>query len=245
MATTPLVEHDLERGAALIGALNRAHVPVEFVAWSYSDDDEDWRLIIATPLVESHGRVATYERIREVLADDPWLDPGVGRVVLISPEEPDIRRLRELAQSPITDDLAMPGERGVIRGRPIDASYVYNTAALRFEDELFAAIQRLAPTQAIIRRAGKVFDSPHQVDFVLDSGHHMVVVEVKARDRPVTSREVQSLRLGLPLEAALIVVSRAGFANGTLAKPPDLYLVTWRSPADDPQLGAALKALLA
>lgn len=117
MATAPFVEHDLERGAALFSALNRSGTPVDFMAWSYSEDDGEWRLTIGTSLVESQGRAATYEAIRQVIADDPWLDPGVGRVVLVSPDEPGVQILRMIATRSVSDDIAIHGARGVILGR--------------------------------------------------------------------------------------------------------------------------------
>lgn len=246
MATAPLVEHDLERGAALVNALRRSQIPVDFVAWSYSEDDEQWRLMIATTLVDSNGRLATYGRVRQVIAEDPWLNPGVGRLALVSPEDPDVRRFRELAQAPITEDLAVHGETGVIRGRSVDASYVYNSAALQFEEELFTALQRLVPSSAVLRRAGKVFENPHQVDFLLDSGSGPVFIEAKATDRAVTARELLSIRSGLPVEAPLIVISRGGFTeDGSAEQLGHLFRVIWRTRDDDPQLATALQSALA
>jgi hypothetical protein len=174
MAATPLVEHDLERGAALISALERAAIPIDFVAWSYSDDDEEWRLIIATPLVDSDRRVASYEKIREVSLRSPGLTRELAELSSSVQANRESVGSVSLRKAPITEDLATYGERGVIRGRPVDASYVYNTAALRFEESLFAALQRLTPPSAVLRRAGKVFESPRDVDFVLHSGRGMV-----------------------------------------------------------------------
>lgn len=226
--------------------LDSLDVPVDFVAWTYSEDDQDWRLIIATPLIETEGRTTTYERIRQVIAEDPWLDPGVGRVVLVSPDDPGVLRFREMAKTPAAGDIAVHGERGVIRGRSIDDSYVYNTAALRFEEEVFAALQRLAPPAAVLRRAGKVFETPREIDFVLDSGRRMVLVEAKGTDRPVELGELRSMQSFVPSGTPFIVVSRGGFVEAA-ATPglPELFLVTWRSRDDDRELRAALDAAFA
>jgi len=173
------------------------------------------------------------------------MDPGVGRVVLVSPDEPGVMSFQELARAPISEDLAIHGDRGVIRGRPVDASYVYNNAALQFEEALFAALQRLAPPSAVLRRAGKVFESPREVDFILDSGHGMVLVEAKATNRAVTPIELASMRSGVSPEAPLIVVSRGGFTpkadSNTLSH---VFLVAWRSQDDDPDLREAIQAAL-
>ncbi len=244
MATNPLVEHDLARGAALVSVLERAGIPVEFVAWSYSDDDLEWRLVIATPLVESAGKAQSYKRIREVVADDPSLDLGVGRIVLVSPDEPGVRRLSDIAASDATGELAVHGERGVIQGRTVDNSYVYNTDALRYEESVLAALQRLAPS-LIIRRAATVLDHGREVDFVLDDGRGMVLVQAKATKKRLGQAELRSLRSAFPVNVPLVVVSRSGFSkDGKSFDSPTLALATWRTREDDAELKTAIERAL-
>lgn len=109
---------------------------------------------------------------------------------------------------------------------------------------MLGALQRLAPA-AVIRRAGRLFESPHDVDFVLDEGRGQVLVEVKSSNQPVTVGQLNSLRSSLPSSTALVLVSRDGFVN-EVANPDlhDLYLATWRSADHDPELGDALNAAL-
>jgi hypothetical protein len=63
-----LVEKDIEDGRKLIEALDQADFRVHAALWFYFSDSEEWRLMIATPLVDEQGPKETYTRVQSVLA---------------------------------------------------------------------------------------------------------------------------------------------------------------------------------
>lgn len=95
-----------------------------------------------------------------------------------------------------------------------------------------------------MRREVTTFDRPREVDFVVDSGGPKVLVEVRAGTRPRTLTELGSMRVRIPLDPALIVISRRGFGADPM-QWPNLFMVTWRTPEDDAQLATALQGALA
>ena len=55
-------------GRSLIDALAKEHFKIDAAMWFYSKESEEWRLLIATPLVGRLGPKNTYKRIQSVLA---------------------------------------------------------------------------------------------------------------------------------------------------------------------------------
>lgn len=244
MAEDPLVGNDLSRGASLVAKLRSADFPVEFAAWSYSDEDDQWRLLLATPIVDTEGRLAAYSRIEELVGAEPWLHPGVNRLTVVGTASPALDAFRRLAGSMDTDDAVIHGQTGEIGGRSISDSYVYVNDALAFEQELAAALQRVVPTSAIIRRGERVLES-RAPDFVLDGGDGPVFIEAKAHRRPVTRSELRSIVAAFLGHAPCVVVSRSGFTtDATAGLGGDALSVRWRDSDDDDALRVAvLKAL--
>ena len=87
MVKTILVERDLEEGRRLLERLDvkeaetapasgrtraatlpRTKVPVQAAFWWYLPESQEWRLIIATPLVDSYGPLSVYTKIQARLS---------------------------------------------------------------------------------------------------------------------------------------------------------------------------------
>jgi hypothetical protein len=126
----------------------------------------------------------------------------------------------------------------------LTGSYVYVNDALAFEQEVAAALQRIVPTSAIIRRGDRVFES-RAPDFVVDAGDGPVFIEAKAHRRWVTRSELRSIVAALPGHAPWVVVSRSGFStDATAGLGSDTLTVPWRDSDDDEALQVVvLKAL--
>jgi hypothetical protein len=94
MATTALVERDLDIGRRILGALDRAGITVNIAFWAHVPQISEWQLFIATPLVDSKGSKSAYEQILRKLHDAgmdselPWR-----RIFLRSPKDPVLRSL--------------------------------------------------------------------------------------------------------------------------------------------------------
>lgn len=80
--------------------------------WLYSSDTNGWRLILASPRVESEGPLRAYERIREILASSPetekWADYSVS---VTRPNTPPVRAIRSFGRFEIPDLLPGPTVR--------------------------------------------------------------------------------------------------------------------------------------
>jgi hypothetical protein len=63
MASATLVESNIGLGWRLLKALDDDKFPVTAAFWYYLDDAEDWRLFIASPVVDQEGSRAAYDRI--------------------------------------------------------------------------------------------------------------------------------------------------------------------------------------
>lgn len=98
MVETALVEKDLEEGRRLIDALKEskpgwASFRVRAAFWQYRNDWDEWRLVIATPLLEEKGRLATYAHLRRVLGSiKAELPPQ--KISIVSPHDPLVTAFR-------------------------------------------------------------------------------------------------------------------------------------------------------
>ena len=94
MATTVLVERDLDIGRKILGVLNLAGITVNVAFWAHVPQISEWQLFIATPLVDAKGAKSAYEQILRVLKEAgmeselPWR-----RIFLRSPKDPVLKSL--------------------------------------------------------------------------------------------------------------------------------------------------------
>lgn len=95
MDNTALVEPEIATGRDVTEALDQAGVSVPAVFWFYLLDAEEWRLIIATPLVDTEGPKKAYANLQRVLSKrQPPLNIDLRRISLVSPRDPLIQLLR-------------------------------------------------------------------------------------------------------------------------------------------------------
>src|SRR3972149_9901348 len=93
MDKTALVEPEIETGKAVIASLDEAGVPAPALLWFYVPEAEEWRLVIATPLVDSEGPKRAYGEVQKVLTKKgPQID--LRRITVVSPSDPLVKVLR-------------------------------------------------------------------------------------------------------------------------------------------------------
>jgi hypothetical protein len=96
MATTALVDRDLDVGRRILKALAWADIKVNIAFWAHTPQIGEWQLFIATPLVDSEGHRSAYERVLRILHDAgmdaelPWR-----RIFLRSPKDPALKSLED------------------------------------------------------------------------------------------------------------------------------------------------------
>ncbi len=96
MATTALVDRDLDVGRRILKALAWADIKVNIAFWAHTPQISEWQLFIATPLVDSEGHRSAYERVLRTL-HDAGLDPDLPwrRIFLRSPKDPVLKSLED------------------------------------------------------------------------------------------------------------------------------------------------------
>jgi hypothetical protein len=129
MVKTSLVERDISEGKRILEALDRpksngTSFRVKAAFWLYSPESEGWRLMLATPLVDEKGRLATYAHLRKLLDSIQSLNLSTHNISVVSPRDPLVKALREaqrVAAEP--DDLRFSGT--MIGGTYIEDAYLY------------------------------------------------------------------------------------------------------------------------
>ena len=91
MVAAPLVEPFIEAGRKLVEALDRASFPIEAAVWRYFPDASEWRLVIASKLVDQVGPRETYKTLQPLLGTDLSLRD----VSVVSPQDDFVRLLRK------------------------------------------------------------------------------------------------------------------------------------------------------
>lgn len=92
----PLLDAKIASGRRLVELLDSEKFEIVAALWLYTSSADEWRLMLATPLVDSEGPRSVYLKIRAILdqrADElPWLN--LSNISVVSPEEPLVKSLR-------------------------------------------------------------------------------------------------------------------------------------------------------
>jgi hypothetical protein len=85
----------VQRGSELLEAVGKAGFPIHAALWLYSSERYgDWRLVIASPLVDQKGPLAAYRKLNSVLRKNrPDLVLWLQCIQLVSPKDSLIRDL--------------------------------------------------------------------------------------------------------------------------------------------------------
>ncbi len=121
MVKTSLVETDIADGRRLIAALNQlnSHFRVQVAFWLYRPETMEWRLMVATSLVDQTGLFSTYSEIQGVLRSmAPPLAISMQDISVVSPNDKLVKVMKKAGHIP-------PGAPGLRFGRSrVDDTYV-------------------------------------------------------------------------------------------------------------------------
>ena len=103
MAKTALVESDIEDGRKLLDELKKIdpHFLVRSAFWLYRPETFDWRLFIATPLVDQRGPAVTYTDVQGALrslAKPFWI--SMQDISVVSPSDKLVKLMNKAVQVP-------------------------------------------------------------------------------------------------------------------------------------------------
>ncbi len=238
-----VTQGDLADGARLIQQLDQADFPVTAAFWAYDPALERWRFIIAAPASAIESLVSAYGVVQRVISEN-GLAISLDRVSLIPDSDSTLANLQALGKSDAQDVVEVSIGRAEVAGMVLDDIHVYRSDALRFERAVIAALQRMQPSNTILRR------NVGEADAILDDGERLVIVEIRDFTRLLGIREVYQaagfLRayertFGRPVAA--MIVSRNGFSVSAIeeAQNSRISLVQWAGPEDDQVLRRALE----
>jgi len=95
MDKTALVERNIEDGIRLLEALDQADFQVSVALWLYVAEDEEWRFMVASPLVDQRGTKESYAFFQGVLARlFPPSGISLKQVSVVSPKHDLIKLFR-------------------------------------------------------------------------------------------------------------------------------------------------------
>lgn len=118
-----LTDRMIDAGAELTTSLDRAQWPVAASFWLFDPENNEWRLVLASPRVLDDGPLASYRHIHEVLRATSSPLP-LESISFISPDDPLVEAFRSASRTV----RKLEGRRvflGVINGRFIEDAYVY------------------------------------------------------------------------------------------------------------------------
>lgn len=92
----PLLEAKIASGRRLIELLDADQFEIVAALWLYTSSADEWRLVLATPLVDDRGPQPVYKRIRTVLDLHADQVPGLSlsNISVVSPDEALVKALR-------------------------------------------------------------------------------------------------------------------------------------------------------
>lgn len=129
MAKNVLVTFPLEEGRKLIDALEQEGIPLKAALWLYFEEADEWRLALASPLIDTKGPRYLYERIQDILDTNQENIPiSLSNISLFSPDDPLIKPLTEaLGEKPANGEML--ARKAVITGKNtsvyFEEAYIY------------------------------------------------------------------------------------------------------------------------
>jgi len=124
MAKTALVDRYIDDGRMLISALDKDGFLIDTALWFYSEELDEWQLIIATPLVDQIGLRETLRRAQSILRDMITISLSLSDISILSPHSNLINAIKSTVRR--SKDVVLKGT--VANGILVDDAYIYCVA---------------------------------------------------------------------------------------------------------------------
>lgn len=119
-----LVNSDMEAGERLVRDLDKSGLTVTAALWFYMSDSDEWRLILAMPVVDEKGPRVAYEQVQAQLKSLSQYELSLQNISVVSPGD-DLIKLLGAAINTGSDIAHMRFTRNIINGVFIEDAYVY------------------------------------------------------------------------------------------------------------------------
>jgi hypothetical protein len=123
-----LTDEMIQAGEALTRQLDRVGWPVAASLWLFEPDDNEWKLMLASPTVTGGGPKAAYDAVSKALSALHEHLTSLQHIRVVDPNHPIIR----LLASAVSTGQTISGIRfskNTINGRFIDDAYLYRVNA--------------------------------------------------------------------------------------------------------------------
>jgi hypothetical protein len=120
-----LVDADMKAGEALLSRLDDIKFNVKAALWFYVQESEEWRLIIASPIVDKDGPKKAYEKVQSQLQElDGGYKLSLRNISLVSPGDKLIKALESVIKTGKSISH-IRFTRNVVNGLFIEDAYIY------------------------------------------------------------------------------------------------------------------------
>ena len=120
-----LVDGDMKAGEALLNKLDKIEFDVEAALWFYMQDSEEWRLILASPIVDTEGTKKAYEKVQSQLQElNGRYELFLRNISLVSPSDNLIKLLKTTIKTG-KNISHIRFTRNVINNVFIEDAYIY------------------------------------------------------------------------------------------------------------------------
>jgi len=119
-----LVNIDIENGAQVLAALDKAVLRVKVAAWVVLTEYEDWRLMLASPTFDAAGLLKAYGLVHKALDKAGFPVERQPSLLILRMKDPSIRELRRIfAKTKSVEGMRLGGQ--MIGDRFIEDGYAY------------------------------------------------------------------------------------------------------------------------
>ncbi len=125
------IDLDIDGGRKLFEALKEEGLDVSAALWYYFREPEEWRFVIATPMVDKVGTMEVYTRIQSILKKlDTFPNIHLWNISVVSPKSDLIKHLRSFIKRQPDNKSEHYLSRNTMNGFYIDNAVIYslNTA---------------------------------------------------------------------------------------------------------------------
>ncbi|MBN1236646.1 MAG: hypothetical protein JW999_11475 [Methanotrichaceae archaeon] len=124
MVKTALVDKYINDGRDLIAALEKEGISIDTAMWFYSEELDEWQLMIATQLVDQIGLRETLRRAQSIIRDMTSISLSLSDISILSPNSNLINAIKNTVGR--SKDITLRGT--VANGILVNDAYIYCVA---------------------------------------------------------------------------------------------------------------------
>jgi hypothetical protein len=124
LVTSYLVVNQIEAGEALLRELDKRKFRIESAFWLFISESSDWRLFLATALVDDSGPRSVYTRLQKVLVATR-IDIPLTDISVVSPSHEFVRLLQRVVS--VSGVSGIRFSRTSVDGVFFEDAYIYRT----------------------------------------------------------------------------------------------------------------------